>query len=387
MPTDDARNPLQRLADCGQSVWYDNLSRQLIESGGLQRLIDTAGVVGITSNPTIFEKAISGSDAYDAQIRELVSAGKGVDELYEELVVRDIRSAADVLRPIYDDHDRTPGDGFVSLEVSPTLAYDAQRTLEDVRRLFAHVDRPNVMIKIPGTSECLPAIEQALFEGINVNITLLFGLDAYAQVANAYLTALERRAAQGQSLDHIASVASFFVSRVDTEADKRLQRIIDAEPGSERARKAQGLLGKLAVANAKLAYQQFKALFDGERFEPLAARGERSQRPLWASTSTKNPAYPDTLYVDELIGPRTVQTLAQASIDAFSDHGTVAETIERDLDGARAVFRGFEKLGISYDDVTATLVREGVDSFAKSFESLLDGLRAKRERFAAEQAR
>ena len=378
-------NPLQQLVSHGQSVWYDNLSRQLIASGELRTLIDTAAVVGITSNPTIFDKAISGSDAYDVQIRELGAAGRNVNEIFDALAVRDIQTAADVLRPVFDDHAREPGDGFVSLEVSPTLAHATEQTMADARRLFTLVDRPNVMIKIPGTPEGTPAIEQMLYAGVNINITLLFALNAYQHVAEAYVTALERRLADGKPIDQIASVASFFVSRVDTEADKRLQHVIDTEPGSVRAHKAQMLLGKLAVANAKLAYAMFKDIFNSERFKTLAQRGARLQRPLWASTSTKNPAYPDTLYVDELLGAHTIQTLAQASIDAFGDHGVVGlDTVEQDIAGAHAVFKGFEELGISYDDITDTLVREGVASFSKSFESLLHGLSEKSDTLRAE---
>ena len=378
------KNPLQQLADYGQSVWYDNLSRKLLESGGLQKLIDESGVVGVTSNPTIFDKAISGSADYDEQIRELAEAGRTTDEVYEELVVRDIQHAADILRPVWEATTKKSADGFVSLEVSPTLAHDTEKTMVDARRLFARVDRPNVMIKIPGTVEGIPAIEQMLYEGVNINITLLFALEAYRKVMEAYLRALERRAEEGKAIDDIHSVASFFVSRVDTEADKRLDAIIANEPGSERAEKAKALRGKLAIANAKLAYVAFNDVFESARFQKLADLGARLQRPLWASTSTKNPEYSDTLYVDELIGPDTVQTLAPASIEAFGDHGTLGNTLQSDLDGARAVFTGFAELGISVDDITDTLVREGVSSFAKSFETLLAGLDAKRERFKRE---
>ncbi len=379
-----ARNPLQELADYGQSVWNDNLSRHLIESGELQTLIDESAVVGVTSNPTIFDKAISGSSDYDDQIRELAEAGKTTDEVYEELVIRDIQHAADILRPVWEATSKKSADGFVSLEVSPTLAHDTEKTMVDARRLYARVDRPNVMIKIPGTVEGIPAIEQMLYEGVNINVTLLFALDAYRHVMEAYLRALERRAEEGKSINEIHSVASFFVSRVDSEADKRLEAIIANEPGSERAEKAKALRGKLAIANAKLAYVAFSEVFESARFQKLADLGARLQRPLWASTSTKNPEYPDTLYVDELIGPDTVQTLAPASIEAFGNHGTLGNTLQSDLDGAKAVFAGFDELGVSVDDITDTLVREGVSSFAKSFETLLAGLDDKRERFKAE---
>jgi transaldolase / glucose-6-phosphate isomerase len=381
------RNPLQRLRDFGQSVWNDNLSRDLIVSGDLQRLIDEKGIVGVTSNPTIFDKAISGSSDYDEQIRALVEAGRTTDEIYEALVVDDIRTAADMLRPVYEETRGASNDGYVSLEVSPTLAHDTDRTMEDARRLFHRVDRPNVMIKIPGTPEGLPAIEQMLYEGVNINITLLFSLSAYKEVAEAYLRALERRIEDGLPVDGIASVASFFVSRVDTEADRRLDALIAAGGDEPAVDMARALRGRLAIANAKLAYVTFKEIFESERFVRLSARGAGVQRPLWASTSTKNPDYPDTLYVDELIGPDTVQTLAPASIDAFGDHGTLGLTLESDIDGARRVFEEFEALGISYDDITATLVREGVDSFAKSFEALLAGLDEKRRRFQDEVAR
>jgi len=379
-----AKNPLQQLADFGQSVWYDNLSRELIESGELQALIDNSGVVGVTSNPSIFDKAISGSADYDEQIRELADAGRTTDEVYEELVIRDIQQAADILRPVWEATAKKSADGFVSLEVSPTLAHDTEKTMTDARRLFARVDRPNVMIKIPGTVEGIPAIEQMLYEGMNINITLLFAIEAYRNVMEAYLRALERRAEEGKSIDKIHSVASFFVSRVDTEADKRLEAIIADEPGTERAEKAKALRGKLAIANAKLAYVAFSEVFESARFQKLADMGARLQRPLWASTSTKNPEYSDTLYVDELIGPETVQTLAPASIEAFGDHGTLGNTLQSDLDDAKAVFAGFEELGVSVDDITDTLVREGVSSFAKSFETLLAGLDEKRERFKRE---
>jgi transaldolase/glucose-6-phosphate isomerase len=376
-----AKNPLQQLREYGQSVWYDNLSRDLLANGGLRDLIERAGVVGVTSNPTIFEKAISGAADYDEQIMELAEAGRTTDEIFDELVVRDIQTAADILRPIFDHSSNNAGDGFVSLEVSPTLAHDTVKTIEDVRRLFGRVDRPNVMIKIPGTPDGMPAIEEMLYEGVNVNITLLFSLDAYRRVAEAYLRALERRADEGKRIDRIASVASFFVSRVDTEADKRLERIIADEPGSERASRAEVLRGKLAIANARLAYQEFLRIFESARFQRLSDLGAKVQRPLWASTSTKNPAYSDTLYVDELIGSDTVQTLAPPSIEAFGDHGRLGNTLTSDVDGAHRVFAELQAIGVSYDDITETLVREGVASFAKSFETLLAGLDEKCEQF------
>lgn len=380
------RNPLQRLIDHGQSVWYDNLSRKGLAGGELKHLIDTSGVVGVTSNPTIFDKAISGSDTYDDQIQRLAEHGRTTDEIYEALVVDDIQQATDLLRAAYDSPDSVR-DGFVSLEVSPTLAHDTEGTLTDARRLWARVNRPNLMIKVPGTPEGNPAIEELLFEGVNVNITLLFSLDAYRAVAHAYVRALQRRVEAGLPIDSIFSVASFFVSRVDTEADKRLDTIVNA--GGEHAQTAADLRGKLAIANAKLAYVAYREIFESPAFKALQDKGAHVQRPLWASTSTKNPAYSDTLYVDELIGPNTVQTLAPASIDAFGDHGTLGNTLEADLDAARQVFADLDAIGVSYDDITDTLVREGVSSFAASFTTLLNGLEAKRQQAvdAATQAR
>lgn len=376
------KNPLQRLQDYGQSVWNDNLSRHLIVSGELQHLIDNFGVVGVTSNPTIFDTAISKSDDYDDMIRELVADGRDSQEIYEELVVRDIQMACDILRPIYEKHNHQ--DGFVSLEVSPLLAHDTERTITDARRLWNRVDRPNLMIKIPGTEEGIPAIEQMLYEGVNVNVTLLFSVDAYREVARAYIRAIERRAADGKPVDNVHSVASFFISRVDTEVDKRLQNIVEEDSNTDAVILARSLFGSVAIANAKMAYQAFREMFYTDSFGELAGRGARFQRPLWASTSTKNPDYPDTVYVDTLIGPNTVQTLAPASIEAFASHGTVKATLETDIDQAQDVMVALEEAGINYDDVNEVLVREGVASFAKSFDSLMTGLEEKRARFAAE---
>ena len=378
-----AKNPLQHLADFGQSVWNDNLSRDLITSGELQRLIDNDGIVGITSNPTIFDAAISDSDDYDEQMRELVAAGRSAGEIQDALMVKDIQDACDILIPVYEASGGQ--DGMVSLEVSPLLAHDTEGTISEARRLNALVNRPNVMIKIPGTPEGIPAIEQTLFEGININITLLFSLDAYRSVMEAYLRAMERRVAEGKPVEDIVSVASFFVSRVDSEVDARLDAIIDESDGeSERATTARALKGTIAIANARLAYQEFKGVFQSTRFSDLAGRGVRIQRPLWASTSTKDPDYPDTLYVDELIGPNTVQTLAPASIEAFRDHGTVSLTVEKHVDVADDAIREMESLGISYDDVIDVLVSEGVEKFAASFESLTASIDDETSRIAGE---
>lgn len=376
------KNPVQRLGDYGQSAWNDNLSRQFMTSGELERLIREDGIVGITSNPTIFDKAISESDDYDQQIKQLLHEGRSPEEIYDHLTITDIQNACDIMRPVYERSNHV--DGRVSLEVAPGLASDTEATISEARRLFRLVDRPNVMIKIPGTDAGIPAIEQTLYEGININITLLFSLDAYRQVMEAYLRALERRVAEGKPVDEIVSVASFFVSRVDTEVDKRLQKIIDSEPGSERAKTAHALLGRVAIANARLAYQEFKKVFNSERFHELAGAGARIQRPLWASTSTKNPDYPDTLYIDELIGPNTVQTMTPGSIEDFRDHGTVKVTVEQDVDVARDAIATMESLGISYDDVIDTLVREGVEKFSDSYQSLAESLEKKCQAFNEE---
>ena len=376
------KNPLQRLADFGQSVWNDNLSRQLITSGELRRLIDDDGIVGITSNPTIFDTAISQSDDYEGQMRSLVGEGRSPGEIQDGLMIKDIQDACDILYPV---HEATGGqDGMVSLEVSPLLANDTEKTISEARRLHGMVDRPNVMIKIPGTPEGIPAIEQTLYEGININITLLFSLDAYRDVMEAYLRAMERRVAEGKPVHDIVSVASFFVSRVDSEVDSRLEAIIEQESDTERAATARALLGQVAIANARLAYQEFKKVFNSARFGELAGHGVRIQRPLWASTSTKNPDYRDTIYVDELIGPNTVQTLAPASIDAFRDHGTVSLTIEKDVDVAADVIQTMESLGIAYDDVIGVLVTEGVEKFADSFSSLTESVESEAARIAEE---
>jgi transaldolase len=362
-----AASPIARLADYGQSPWYDNLTRDLLDDGGLARLIDGDGIRGVTSNPTIFEKAMAHGRAYDEQLREVVGRGS-IEDAYWQLVERDIGVAADLLRPV---HDRLEGaDGFVSVEVSPDLAHDTAATIDAARALFERLRRPNVMIKIPGTRAGLPAIEASLAAGINVNVTLIFSLGRYDEVVDAFLHGLERHAAAGGDLARLGSVASFFVSRVDTETDRRLA---DDDPRR----------GKLAVANAKLVYQRFLERFSGPRWEALAERGARVQRPLWASTSTKNPAYSDTLYVDDLVGRDTVDTLAQASIDALRDHGDPRpDTILHDVEGALALFEELETIGVDYDDVTATLEREGVESFARSYHDCLQTLEKRTAEFS-----
>ena len=356
---------LHELADLGQAVWFDFIRRSFTESGKLGDLIDR-GVRGVTSNPTIFEKAIAGSADYDADLRRLIDVGRSLDEIYETLVVEDIRAAAALLRPLYDASGG--GDGYVSLEVNPNLAHDTDGTIEEARRLFALVAQPNVMIKVPATPAGVPAIKALIGEGINVNVTLIFSLAQYEAVAEAYVAGLERLTVAGGGLHTVASVASFFVSRVDTAVDAAL-----AEAGSQE------LQGRIAIDNAKVAYAHFRELFSGSRWQALAARGAHPQRPLWASTGTKNPAYSDTLYVDSLIGPDTVNTVPPDTLQAFLDHGHVAATLDTDLDGARARLQRLAALGIDLDAIAGELQDAGVASFTESFTSLMAGIGAKRE--------
>jgi transaldolase len=359
---------LQQLyEEFGQSPWLDNLKRGYITSGQLARLRD-GGIRGLTSNPTIFQKAIQGSPDYDDQFRQLATAGDTVLDTYWALVLEDIRNALDVFAPMYDSCDGT--DGFVSVEVDPSLAHDTEGTVQAARGLHTTINRPNLFVKIPATAEGVPAIERMIAEGRSINVTLIFSLERYQAVADAYLAGLEQFAKRpGADLSRVASVASFFISRVDTEIDHRLEAIGSPE--------ALNLRGKGALAQGKLAYQMFRQTFSGPRWEALAAKGARVQRPLWASTSTKNPAYPDTLYVDELIGPDTVNTLPDATIDAFNDHGTLARTVDARVEEAQAAWTSLGLVGVNVHDVAAKLEREGVSSFEKSFTELLDALDAK----------
>jgi transaldolase/glucose-6-phosphate isomerase len=370
-----ATNPLLQLKQLGQSVWLDSIRRSHITSGELKKLIDDDGISGETSNPNIFEKAIAGSDDYDDDVRALIAAGKSALEIYETLAIKDVQMACDVFRAVYDATDGA--DGFVSLEVSPKLARDTRGTIVEAKRLFAAVNRPNVMIKIPGTREGLPAIEECLYSGVNVNITLLFAVEAYEQVAWAYIRALERRAREGKPIDRIASVASFFVSRIDTLADKWLQDKIKTTDDPARAAKLEALGGKTAIANAKMAYALFKKIFADARFAALQARGARVQRPLWASTSTKNPQYSDVLYVETLIGPHTINTLPLETIAAFRDHGAAHLTLEQDLESARQVLRDLESVGVRLDAVTDQVLVEGVEKFDQAFDQLLASIESK----------
>jgi transaldolase len=360
-----ADSRLHQLSKLGQSVWIDFLSREMLRSGELARLIEEDAVVGVTSNPTIFQKALSTGDAYDEQLREALEDERDPKELFIRLAARDVGEACDLLRPVWDEGGGR--DGYVSIEVDPTLAYDTEATTAQAARLHGLIDRPNLFVKIPATKPGLPAIEDMIAKGKSINVTLIFSLERYVEVAEAYIRGLERLVAGGGRPATVASVASFFVSRVDTEADRRLDEI----GGHDELR------GKLAVANAKLAYQRYKELFAGERWEFLAGKGATPQRCLWASTSTKNPEYPDTLYVDDLIGQETVNTMPEETIRAFQDHGTVTPTLEEGIDEAEAVFERIAAAGVDYDDVTETLEREGVDKFADSFAELLDGIRAK----------
>ena len=370
-------NPLLQLKDFGQSVWYDNIDRAQLADGQFKRMLDEDGIVGVTANPTIFEKSISAGHAYDEQMDQLIKESKSTNEIYEALIIRDIQTVADLLKPIYD---RTNGlDGYVSLEVSPELAHDTNGTIAEVRRFYKMVDRPNLMIKIPGTPEGIPAIKQALTDGINVNITLIFSLDTYKEVAEAYISALEDRNAEGKDISTIGSVASFFVSRVDTLVDKMLGDKEKATSDSAEQQKLKSLEGKAAIANARVVYQEFKKIFHSPRFETLKHSGAHVQRPLWASTSTKNPAYRDVLYAEELIGPDTVDTMPLETIEKFSDHGKAALTIEKDIPQAHADLDALEQVGIHYDQVTKQLQDEGVEKFADSFHQLFKGIDDKKK--------
>ena len=369
-------NPLKQLEKLGQSIWLDYIRRDLIASGGLRRLIDEDGLRGMTSNPSIFEKAIVESHDYDEDIRAMVREGKNTQTIYEALSQRDVQSAADEFRPLYD---RTDGkDGYVSLEVNPHLAHDTNGTIKEARRLWAALDRPNVLIKVPGTPEGLPAIQQLISEGISVNVTLLFGLPRYRQVAEAYIAGIESRVAQAKPVKHIASVASFFVSRIDALVDPLLEK--PAAQGGQEAYLDKKVHGQVAVASAKMAYQIFKEIFGGDRFRKLAAEGARVQRVLWASTSTKNPDYSDVKYVEALIGPDTVNTVPLETLNAYRDHGEPKARLEQDVEQARWVLAELPNVGIKIDDVTQNLEDEGVEKFNQPFDKLMETLAQRSQR-------
>lgn len=361
---------LHKLAEIGQSIWLDYIQRSLMQSGELAELVQD-GLRGMTSNPAIFEKAISKSDEYDEQIQKLSLEGKSAREIYEQLAIDDIRMAAGILRPAYDE---TKGDdGYVSLEVNPHLAHDKDATVAEAKRLFEAVNQPNVMIKVPATAEGLLAIQELIEAGVNVNVTLMFSMSQYDMVAEAYISALENRAAKIYDLRQIASVASFFVSRIDVKVDKILDTFDTPE--------ANALKGKIGIANAKMAYQHFKEAFQGKRWEFLAEKGARLQRVLYGSTSTKDPAYSDVMYVEGLIGPNTVNTIPPETLDAFLDHGTVARTLDQDIDEARDQLDQLEKLGVDLDDITRDLLDEGVEKFVKPYDKLIDTIAEKQAAF------
>src|SRR4051794_1751612 len=367
-----SKSPLHQLSELGQSVWIDSLSREMMDSGELERLIEEDAVVGVTTNPSIFQKALD-SDSYDEQMREVMDDQEDDKEVFFELAVTDVQRACDILRPVWDDGKGR--DGWVSLEVEPDIAFDTDATRREAKRLNELVDRPNVFIKIPATEAGLQAIEDSIAAGIPINVTLIFSLERYKKVAEAYVKGLERLVEDGGDPSKLASVASFFVSRVDTEADKRLEEI-----GTDEAL---ALRGKLAIANAKLAYEAYEEIFSGDRWEKLASAGASAQRCLWASTSTKNEDYRDVIYVEELIGPDTVNTMPVDTVKAFQDHGEVDSTLEQGADEARELLDKLEQAGIDYDDVTRVLEEEGVQKFADSFKELLDGVAKKRDALVA----
>ena len=368
-----AESRLHELSARGQSVWIDYLSRDLLDSGELRRMMKEDAVVGVTSNPTIFQKALSQGNAYDAQLKELLAEEQDAKEIFLQLAVRDVEAALDLLAPA---HEANTQDGYVSIEVDPNFAYDTKATYDEAIRLHEWIDRPNLYVKIPGTEPGLQAIEDCIAAGRSINVTLIFSLQRYREVVEAYLRGLERLVASGGKPAAVRSVASFFVSRVDTETDKRLDTI-----GTDEAL---ALRGKLAIANARLAYEHYLEAFSGPRWEALEAKGALPQRCLWASTSTKNPAYRDVLYVEELIGPHTVDTMPEETIEAFQDHGEVrSDTVLEGVDEAHRLLEQLAAVGVDYDDVVLTLEREGVQKFSDSFAELLDGVRTKREAVAA----
>jgi transaldolase len=368
-----SKNPLFKLAEYGQSVWYDDISRSLVRGDGLQRLIDERAVVGVTTNPSIFEKAIGQSDEYDDDLRRLAEQGASPEDIFMDMALDDVSRALDILKPAYDSSEHT--DGRVSMEVLASLAHDTEGTEAMVRDIWRRVNKPNLMVKIPATDAGISAIEEMLYEGHSINITLIFGLDYYRRVAEAYVNAVERRLAEGKPVEDIGSVASFFVSRVDSKVDKQLNDLVAG--GKLAAEDAKRLKGKAAVANAKLAYEVYKEIFKSDRFKELEAKGAKVQRCLWASTSTKDPDYPDILYIEELVGPETVNTIPLGTLEAYADHGSPANRIEAGLDETRALMSQLEEVGIDMQKVTDELIVEGVDSFSTAFDKLLDSIRTK----------
>ncbi|HOT23846.1 MAG TPA: transaldolase [Thermoleophilia bacterium] len=377
-------NRLLQLRRLGQSPWFDYISRPLITSGSLRRMVDHEGLGGVTSNPSIFEKAIGSGTAYDREILELAHQGCSAAEIFDRLAIDDVRAACDVLAPVYLGSGGD--DGFVSVEVSPKLAYDTEQTIAEAHRIFTAVDRPNVMIKIPGTKEGIPAVRACLQAGLNINVTLLFSLSQYDAVAEAYMDALEERLRRDLTLRGTSSVASFFISRVDTLVDRLLDERLGATDDVAERRRLEGLKGQAAVANAKVVYERFQSHLESRRWQLLAAAGAKVQRVLWASTSTKNAAYKDTLYVDELIGERTVNTLPESTWQAFRDHGTVARTVDKRVDEAHRILRDLAGMGIEMEAVGARLQREGVELFARSYEAVIAIVEERRRALLAAEA-
>ena len=371
-------NPIHTLHKLGQSIWLDYIERGMVQSGELKRMVET-GVRGVTSNPTIFQQAIAKSDAYKDDLQQLAKQSESPKEIFETLAIADIQAAADVLRLVYDASNGH--DGFVSLEVAPDLAHDTEATIAEARRLHKAVDRPNLMVKVPATMAGIPAITQLIADGINVNVTLIFSLERYAMVMDAYISGLEQRVAVGQPVDKIASVASFFVSRVDTAVDNRLAELAKTYP--DQAEGILALQGKIAVGNAKLAYQQFQRAFTGTRWEALSAAGAQLQRPLWASTSTKNPDYPDLIYVDNLIGPHTVNTMPPKTLEVFQDHGQPTLTVDQGLEEIEAQMVALHKYGIALSEITHELEVDGVKKFADSYDDLLATIAKRRAELVA----
>lgn len=361
-------NPLKGLLEYGQSPWMDYIRRDLLTGGGLKKMIHDDGLRGMTSNPAIFEKSITGSDVYNDILNSPDAKSLDAKQLFEKIAIRDVQDACDIFRPVYDESKHR--DGYVSLEVSPYLANDTNGTLEEARRLWKAVNRPNLMVKVPATPEGIPAIRQLLEDGLNINITLLFAQSAYEKVAEAYIAALEARAAKGQDIGHIASVASFFVSRIDTLIDGKIDTMLKTATGDQKAL-LESVHGKIAIANAKLTYKKYQELFGGSRWNALAAKGAQTQRLLWASTSTKNPKYRDVLYVEELIGADTVDTIPPATFDAFRDHGRLRNSLTEDVSAAAKHMADLEKAGISMQEITQTLLADGVKLFADAFKTLL----------------
>lgn len=378
-----AKNHLFEIEELGQSIWMDNLTRDLIESGELKKMIDSRGLRGITSNPAIFEKAIAGNKMYDAAIEAGIKAKKPLMDIYESLVFDDIRKACDIFQPIYESSGGL--DGYISLEVTPTIAHDTEKTIQEARRYYQEIGRENLMIKIPGTKMGLPAVEQVISEGINVNVTLLFSVQSYVNTAWSYIRGLEKRVAQGQDISKLASVASFFLSRIDIKIDERIDAVLKqgvSDPGARE--KLEAIKGKVAIANAKIAYQEYKKIIQSDRWQALAAKGANVQRLLWASTSTKNPNYSDVMYVDELIGRDTVNTLPPATIEACADHCQVSDRIESNVEDAYRLIENLKDpdVNIDLDTVMDELLVEGIDKFVQPFQSLMSSLEEKVNRLA-----